>query len=178
MKPGKHHPEPTPASAPEPAASTARVWEIEESLTVPLAPEAVYPILADVRRMKDWSPEVFAVRPRGRGFVGFNRRGPWVWFTVCRIVTADPGREFAFDVTSFGLPIARWGYRLAPAQEGTATLVTEYWIDHRRDGWRRRVAEVLGLVFTGTPAARRAERNREGMRTTLRRLRAACGGAP
>ncbi|MFF7249225.1 SRPBCC family protein [Embleya sp. NPDC008237] len=159
-----------------PPATSGRVWEIEESLTVPLPPEAVYAVVADVRRMKEWSPEVFAIRPRGRSFVGFNRRGPWVWFTTCRIVTADPGREFAFDVTSFGLPIARWGYRLTPAEEGT--VVTEYWNDLRRDGWRRRVAEVLGLVFTGTPPAQRAARNRHGMRTTLVRLRAACGGAP
>ena len=95
------------------------------------------------------------------------------WFTTCRIVTAEPDREFAFDVTTFGLPVARWGYRLAPQEDG-GTLVTEYWVDHRRHGPRGRTAELLGLVFTGTPAAQRAERNRGGMRTTLHRLRAAC----
>lgn len=125
--------------------------------------------------MKDWSPEVILVRvrPDGRRFVGFNRKGAWIWFTTCRIVIADPGREFAFDVTSFGLPIARWGYRLSPAEDGT--LVTEYWSDLRRSGWRRRIAEALGLVFTGTPPARRAAHNRDGMRITLHRLRDACG---
>ncbi|MFI9048166.1 SRPBCC family protein [Streptomyces sp. NPDC053427] len=149
-----------------------RVREVEESLAVPSAPAAVHAALADVRRMKERSPEVIWTWRRGNSFVGVNRRACWVWFTTCRIVIDDPGREFAFDVTTFGLPVARWGYRLTPAGEGT--LVTEYWRDHRRRGWRGRTAEMLGLVFTGTPAGRRAARNRDGMRTTLLRLRAEC----
>ncbi|MEV6210239.1 SRPBCC family protein [Kitasatospora sp. NPDC051914] len=154
--------------------STARTWTVEESLEFPaVAPGTVYRLLADVRRMKEFSPEVVGVWRRGRTFVGFNRRAFWIWFTTCRITTADPDREFAFDVTTFGLPVARWGYRLAPAADG-GTLVTEYWIDHRRGGPGARTAELLGLVFTGTPAAQRADRNRASMRTTLHRLREAC----
>ncbi|WP_189925859.1 SRPBCC family protein [Kitasatospora xanthocidica] len=157
------------------SAPTARIWDLAESLEMPVPPDVVYAAVADVRRMKEWSPEVIWTWRRGRRFTGFNRRGGWVWFTGCRIVIADPGREFAFDVTGFGLPIARWGYRMAPTAEGT--LVTEYWHDHRRHGWRRRIAETLGLLCTGTPAALRAERNRDGMRVTLGRLRAAVGNA-
>ncbi|MFF7993272.1 SRPBCC family protein [Kitasatospora xanthocidica] len=157
------------------SAPPARAWELAESLEMPVAPHVVYAAVADVRRMKDWSPEVIGTWRRGRRFTGFNRRAGWVWFTNCRIVIADPGREFAFDVTSFGLPIARWGYRMTPTAGGT--LVTEYWNDHRRHGWPRRIAETLGLVFTGTPPALRAERNRDGMRVTLGRLRAAVGDA-
>lgn len=150
---------------------TARVWSVQQSLEIPLPPRTVYAALADVRRMTEWSPEVIGVWPRGERFVGFNRKACWIWFTTCRIAIADPGREFAFDVTTFGLPVARWGYRLTRAEEGT--LVTEYWVDHRRRGWRGRAAELLGLVFTGTPAARRATRNRAAMRRTLHRLSAA-----
>ncbi|WP_235467111.1 SRPBCC family protein [Streptomyces platensis] len=93
---------------------TGRVWNVEESLEIPAPPQAVYAALADVRRMAEWSPEVIWVWPRGDRFVGINRKACWVWFATCRIVTADPGREFAFDNTTFGLPIARWGYRLTP----------------------------------------------------------------
>ncbi|MET8625196.1 SRPBCC family protein [Kitasatospora sp. NPDC004669] len=153
---------------------TARAWSLEESLEMPVPPDAVYAAVADVRQMRDWSPEVIWTWRRGRRFTGFNRRAFWVWFTTCRIVIADPGREFAFDVTIFGLPVARWGYRMTPTAAGT--LVTEYWNDHRRHGWRRRITDMLGLVFTGTPAARRAARNREGMRITLSRLRTSVGG--
>lgn len=150
---------------------SAREWNVQQSLEIPLPPRTVYAALADVRRMTEWSPEVIGVWPRGERFVGFNRKACWVWFTTCRIVVADPEREFAFDVTTFGLPVARWGYRMTPTEEGT--LVTEYWVDHRRGGVRGRVAELLGLVFTGTPAARRAARNRAAMRATLHRLSAA-----
>ncbi|MQS05554.1 SRPBCC family protein [Streptomyces sp. OF1] len=150
-----------------------RVWGVEESVVVSASPGDVYALLADVRRMREWSPEVFWVWRRGRRFVGFNRKAFFVWFTSCRISVAEPARHFAFDVTVFGLPIARWGYRLEEAGGG-GSLVTEYWVDHRRERRRGRVADLLGLVFTGTPPARRAEMNRAGMRTTLRRLKGAC----
>ncbi|MFI0904400.1 alpha/beta fold hydrolase [Streptomyces sioyaensis] len=80
------------------------------------------------------------------------------------------GRALLVGLSLGGLPVARWGYRLTPAGEGTR--VTEDWVDQRRHGWRRRVAETLGLLFTGTPPARRAVRNRAAMRVTLLRLAA------
>jgi uncharacterized protein YndB with AHSA1/START domain len=142
----------------------------EEQITVSAPPDAVYAAISDVRRIARWSPECFAVwvwRRRGSQparFIGWNRRGAYVWFTSCRVVTADPGREFTFDVSTFGQPVARWGYRLTPTEGGT--LVTEYWQDHRN-----RVANTLGRVFTGSAAKRRPEVNREGMRQTLNRLK-------
>ncbi|MET7802081.1 SRPBCC family protein [Streptomyces decoyicus] len=74
---------------------------MEESLEIPRPPRAVYAALADIRRMKDWSPEVIGVWPRGDRFVGVNRKACWIWFATCRIVIADPGREFAFDNITF-----------------------------------------------------------------------------
>jgi hypothetical protein len=46
------------------------------------------------------------------------------------------------------------------------TDVTEYWVDRRGRG-----AWVLGRVFTGRVVYDRAEVNRDGMRTTLARLK-------
>jgi len=144
--------------------------EIADSITVAAPAADVYEAVSDPRRLARWSPECFAtlVWSRRGGvparFVGFNRRGPWIWFTTCRVVTAEPGREFAFDVTTFGMPVSRWSYRLAAADGGTE--VTESWRDQRGRG-----AHVLGRVFTGKVANNRAEANREGMRTTLARLK-------
>jgi uncharacterized protein YndB with AHSA1/START domain len=144
--------------------------EIAERITVGASPAEVYRAVADVRRMARWSPECFAalVWSRRGGaparFVGFNRSGPWVWFTTCRVVTAEPGRQFAFDVTTFGMPVARWTYQLAPAADGTQ--VTERWLDRRSRG-----AHVLARVFTGKVAKSRPQANREGMRVTLQRLK-------
>lgn len=144
--------------------------DVEERVTVAVPPDVVYGAVRDVHRMARWSPECFAtwVWSRRDGqparFVGFNRRGPFVWFTTCRVVVAEPGEEFAFDVTTFGMPVARWGYRLAAVPDGTE--VTEYWVDRRGRG-----AWVLGRVFTGRVVHDRAAVNRDGMRTTLARLK-------
>lgn len=155
-----------------------REWVIEESIRVDAAPERVYEALADPGRMPDWSPEVFAVKVLGRRpvtegtrFVGFNRIGARVWFTVCRVSAAVPGGVFAFRVSSFGLPVALWGYRLEAVDGGTR--VTEYWEDLRREGRKGAAVSLLGRVFTGVRSDRRAELNRAGMRATLQRVKAA-----
>jgi len=143
---------------------------VAERITVGVPPADAYRAISDLRRMARWSPECFAmlVWSRRNGvparFVGFNRRGPLVWFTTCRVVAAEAGQEFAFDVTTFGMPVARWSYRLEQVPDGTE--VTESWRDQRGRG-----AHVLGRVFTGKVAGHRAEANREGMRTTLARLK-------
>jgi hypothetical protein len=153
-----------------------RLWKLQESIVVDALPANVYAALAHLPNMGKWSPECFYVWHRdktareGAGFVGFNRKGPLVWFTNCRVTVADAPREFAFRVSTFGLPVALWGYRLEP--EGEGTRVTEYWQD-LRSGPGARLTELLGLVFTGTRPAARAMANRAGMRTTLRRLKQA-----
>ncbi|MGW7458946.1 SRPBCC family protein [Streptomyces sp. NPDC054797] len=160
-------------------------WSLEEHIEVDAAPEEVHRVVSDVRNMGRWSPEcrrVWVPRPpvrTGSRFVGFNRSGLFVWFTVCRVTalrapaaSPDGSGEFTFDVAVFGLPIARWGYRFEPAGEGTR--VTEGWRD-LRTGRSARLAGLLGSVFTGTKPERRIEVNRTGMRTTLARLAADFG---
>lgn len=142
----------------------------EERIVVDVPPAEVFAAVTDVRRMARWSSECFGVwiwrRENGRPsrFIGFNRRGPYVWFSGCQVRVADPGAEFAFDVTALGLPVARWGYRFTATEGGTE--VTEYWLDKRTRGSR-----ALGRIFTGPSATRRPEVNRDGMRETLRRLK-------
>jgi uncharacterized protein YndB with AHSA1/START domain len=164
-----------PADSPggPPASSQVGPFDVAETIAIAVTPERVYDAIADVRRMAKWSPECFAVwvyrRQGGQParFVGFNRRTPFVWFTTCVVRVAEPGREFAFDVSTFGMPVSRWTYRLAPTPDG-GTEVTELWHDRRVTG-----ATVLGLIFTGARTTRRRpEVNREGMQTTLRRLKA------
>jgi len=148
----------------------SRPADVAERITVGVPAGDAYQAIADLRRMARWSPECFAmlVWSRRNGvparFVGFNRRGPLVWFTTCQVVTSQAGEEFAFDVTTFGMPVARWSYRLEPVAGGTE--ITERWRDQRSRG-----AHLLGRVFTGKVANNRAEANREGMRTTLARLK-------
>jgi hypothetical protein len=154
-----------------------REWAVEESIVIDAVPERVYGALADPRRMGEWSPEVFWVwliggrAEPGTRFVGFNHIGWRVWFTICRVSVATPDKEFAFRVSSFGIPVARWGYRIADAGEG-GTRLTEYWEDLRR-GRGAAIISILGRVFTGVSTVGRAEHNRTGMRATLNRIKAA-----
>ena len=144
---------------------------VEERIVVDAPAERVYDAVAQVHRMAKWSPECFGVWVLRRRdgvpvrFVGFNRRKGYVWFTTCRVAVAEPGREFAFEVFTFGQPVARWGYRFAPASGG-GTEVTESWQDRRN-----RAAFRLGRIFTGKVTEHRPEANRAGMRTTLERLK-------
>ncbi|MFJ9721152.1 SRPBCC family protein [Streptomyces sp. NPDC101209] len=152
---------------------TPREWAVQESVVVRAPAARVYATVARIRDMGRWSPECWAVLSRhatprtGDRFWGFNRRGPWVWFTSCRVVRAEPEREFAFKVTSFGLPIALWRYRVIPHPDGVELV--EQWQDLRR-GRGAKAAEFLGRTFTGTPPQERAGVNRAGMRTTLHRI--------
>jgi hypothetical protein len=159
-----------------------REWVVEESVVVAAPARDVYAAVANLRRMGEWSPEVFATWVRGRAvrpgtrFVGFNRIGWRVWFTTCQVSAAVPGEVFAFRVTSFGVPVALWGYRfedVSPDPSEPRTRLTEYWEDQRRDHRGAGFVSLLGKVFTGVPAERRAEVNRGGMRATLDRIRTA-----
>ncbi|MDG4535703.1 SRPBCC family protein [Streptomyces sp. AV19] len=155
-----------------------RQWSVEESIVIGSRPDAVFRAVSDVRRMGEWSPECRAVwlcqRPvrEGSFFIGFNRRGLALWFTSCRVTCCDPGQEFTFRVSAFGLPVAHWGYRFEPASDGS-TIVTECWRD-LRTGRGARLTELLGLIFTATRPVDRARVNRAGMRTTLTRLKQTC----
>jgi hypothetical protein len=90
-------------------------------------PERVYTVVTDVSRMGEWSPETTkcewidgATGPAvGARFKGTNKRGILTWSTKPKVVAADPGREFAFDVGED----TRWTYRFEA--EGTGTKVTE-----------------------------------------------------
>lgn len=157
-----------------------REWVVEESVVVASPARDVYAAVADPRRMGEWSPEVFATWVRGRAvgpgtrFVGFNRIGWRVWFTTCQVSAAVPGEVFAFRVSSFGVPVALWGYRFEDVSQDPSaprTRLTEYWEDQRRDHRGAGFVSLLGKVFTGVPAEGRAEVNRRGMRATLDRIR-------
>lgn len=134
-------------------------------------PELVYALVADLPAMGRWSPECVrcdwvgdATRAEpGARFRGRNRRGWRRWSTKGEVVTAVPGHELAFDVSSiFGLPVARWSYRIAPDDGGSR--LTETWEDRRGMTIR-----VLGTLVSGV--GDRAAHNTEGMRITLRHIK-------
>jgi uncharacterized protein YndB with AHSA1/START domain len=103
----------------------------EASIGINATPGTVYELVTDVTRMGEWSPETVrcqwidgAVGPAvGARFEGVNQHGKARWRTKPRIVTADPGHEFAFVVPHLRRDLTRWTYRFVA--EGAGTTVTE-----------------------------------------------------
>ncbi len=146
--------------------------EIRVELDIAAEPAVVWDLVADVTRMGEWSPETVGCEwiggadgpAIGARFKGRNRKGKRQWSTSCTVVACDPGRHFAFEVTSGPFKVSRWDYRFEPG--GTGCLASETWTDQR--GW---LVTVLGKPVSGV--SDRAEHNRAGMVETLRRLAAA-----
>jgi hypothetical protein len=134
-------------------------------------PDAVWKLVSDVTRIGEYSPETFeaewldgatgpAVGARFRGHVKRNGKGPIYW-TTCTVTASEPGREFAFGVGSEDKPLNVWRYQLEPAGDGTD--VTESF----------QLANTLPLrLYWGLLGWTRGKTNRNGMRTTLERMRA------
>jgi len=101
-----------------------------------------------------------AVGARFRGHVKRNGKGPTYW-TTCTVLASDPGREFAFGVGNSAKPLNTWRYQLEPAGDGTD--VTESF----------QLADTAPLrVYWTLLGWARGKTNREGMRTTLERIKA------
>ena len=146
---------------------------MHDSVTVHMIapPEKVWELLSDVTRIGRYSPETFeaewldgatgpAVGARFRGHVRRNRKGPTYW-TTCTVLASDPGREFAFGVGNSAKPLNTWRYQLEPAGDGTD--VTESF----------QLADTAPLrVYWTLLGWARGKTNREGMRTTLERIKA------
>ena len=153
--------------------------DVRESLAVVAPADAVYDLVADLPRMGEWSPECERVTWRGGAtsavsgarFLGYNRDGLLRWMTQGEVVTAEPGRHLAFEISVGPIKLARWEYFIVPddADPSTCTVVEE-WTD-RRPGWYRAAADkALGS---------RRESNQLGMVKTLTNLkRAAETAAP
>jgi hypothetical protein len=103
--------------------------EFSDSVDVSVGPEQLYAMVSDVTRTGQWSPVCRACwwdeggSPRvGAQFTGRNETPQRTWETRSTVVVADPGREFAWEVSGGWV---RWGFTLEPVDGGTR--LTESW---------------------------------------------------
>lgn len=156
----------------------ARWWLTRDSeqLAIHATAKLIYDLVADLPRMGQWSPECERVEwangitapAEGATFVGHNRGGPFHlfrWSRRGRVLTADPGREFAFVTEEGGRESTVWRYRFEPVQGGTR--VTESYEVRWIPAWAR---------IIDVPANRHRELQ-EGMRHTLGKLKTAAEAA-
>jgi len=135
------------------------------------SPAQVYALVSDPGVLAELSDEYTGYRWLGGAsgpavgvrFRGSNKNGFRRWSTLSTVTDADEGTRFAFDVRSFGQPVARWQYDIA--QDGDVCVVTERtW--ERRSRWFRTVSSFATGVW------RRDESNQASIDETLRRLKA------
>ena len=144
----------------------------DKSIVIHASEAAVYDLVADPMRMAEWSPECVrcqwidgATQPAvGARFRGTSRNGRRRWRTTSTIVEMRPAEMFAWDVTYFGQPVARWEYRIEPHAEGVELVES---VEDRRGALLRAVSPYI----TGSPD--RARRNADTMESTLQAVRAA-----
>jgi uncharacterized protein YndB with AHSA1/START domain len=146
---------------------------MHDSVTVHVdaPPSEVWALVADVTRIGEYSPETFeaewldgadgpAPGARFRGHVKRNGRGPTYW-TTCVVTAATPDREFAFTVGPPERALNTWRYALEPAGDGTD--LTESF----------QLADKLPFrLYWALAGHWRGRTNRDGMRTTLERMKA------
>lgn len=148
---------------------------VHDSVSIDIAapPSAVYALVSDITRMGEWSPEcrrcawiggatgpVVGARFKARNK---GRRGP-AWGNTPTVVTAEAGREFAFNRNGPGQGSYTWRYRLEPSPIGTH-LTESYKVERplpRAMAW-------LTATWVGS-ADRDADLN-EGMQITLSRMK-------
>ncbi|WP_084535812.1 SRPBCC family protein [Nocardia yamanashiensis] len=134
--------------------------------------EQIWQLVSDVTNVGRFSPETYGARwvggatgpVVGAKFRGQVDRNGWglKYSTVCRVIAAEPGREFAFTVLGpGGMEINTWRYLLEP--DATGTQVTESFHLHNSLPLR------LYWLLAGWT---RGKTNREGMRQTLERIKA------
>ena len=146
--------------------------ELHVSTEIHAPADQVWALVADLPRMREWSPENSGVvwtkgatrAVPGATFSGTNSQGGKSWETKGSIVEAEPGRVLSFRVTAVGMKVALWAYRF----EATATgcVVTETWTDERNA-----LVKALGKPVSGV--SDRVTHNRAGMEQTLANLKAA-----
>ncbi len=102
-----------------------------ESVVVDRAPEQLYDLVSDITRTGEWSPiceacwwdDPAAGAVVGAMFTGRNVTPDRTWETRSRVVAADRGREFAWEVANGWV---RWAYTFAPTEAGA--VLTESWL--------------------------------------------------
>jgi len=95
-----------------------------DSITIDRPTEDVYAIVSDVTRIGELSPvcrsgawdDPTQAGKAGAWFTGHNAIGEFTWDTRCKVVAAEPGREFTFinHGPNGDVELVRWGFILEP----------------------------------------------------------------
>lgn len=116
----------------------------EVSISIEVAPERVWPVMADVERWAEWTPSIRSVERLDEGEFKAGSRArvsqPKLPTAVWEVSSLEPGREFRWENRS-PLLHSVGGHRVEP--EGAGSKVT-LWIEQTG-----LMAPVLRLFYKG-----------------------------
>ncbi len=132
---------------------------------------AVWDLVSDITRIGEFSPETFEAEWLGgatgpevgasfRGHVKRNQKGPTYW-TTCEVTVCEPERSFGFAVISGNKRVNNWRYDLEE-HDGVTTVTESFHLE----------PSVPTKIYWAAVGRWRGETNRQGMRTTLERIKA------
>jgi hypothetical protein len=155
-------------------AVSQRWWLTKDQVetVIDASAEALYEMVSNLPRIGEWSPECervdwegdVTVPVAGTTFFGHNAVGPGRRIRYSRhgrVLTAEPGREFAFITDEGGRESTEWRYQFHP--EGSGTRVVESYAVRWIPVWAR----IIDVPFN------RHKELLENMETTLARLKTA-----
>jgi uncharacterized protein YndB with AHSA1/START domain len=143
---------------------------LDASIHIAAAPERVWSVLADLKRMPEWSPQCRRMQPLGRVrdgayTVNWNRQRWKFWPTASKVECFKPNEAIAFRTLTNN---STWLFEIMPAADGT-TLTERRLVAPKGTAWVSKtiVQHVLGGEDTFD------DEMLDGMKTTLGKIKAA-----
>lgn len=94
---------------------------LEAAIDIDATPQDVWAVVADLKRMGEWSPQckrmyiVGGTVAKGTRTINLNRRGPVFWPTTSKVVRFEPNKEVAFRIVENGVI---WSFEIEPTETG------------------------------------------------------------
>ena len=143
---------------------------LEASIEIAASPTQVWEVVSDLRRMREWSPQVDSTRLSGdqrelavgTRLTNRNVQGELAWITHAEVTQLEPGRAIAFRIEENW---ATWSFLLEPTPSGTR-------LTQRREapeGLSPSSVQAQDLYLGGLEQF--TDTLRAGMRTTLEGIR-------
>lgn len=127
----------------------------------------VWELIADFRRMPQWSPQCRWMKPLGRlrhgtRTLNLNRRNSLFWVTTCTVTEVIPEQKLAFRVNANN---TIWSYELQPTDHGTRLIESR----HAENGVKPISTLAINALFGGTANFERELV--EGMNASLAKIK-------
>lgn len=123
---------------------------LEASIDIAAAPEQVWSVVSDLKRIPEFSPQTLRMQPLGRTVhtgtwtVNLNKASGYVYPTTSRVVRFEPNKSIAFRMTENRTV---WSYTLEPGPDGGTRLVQRRDVPSGKLPWW--LQKTIDTVFGG-----------------------------